>query len=505
MRYYEIKLFELNDKVKDNLRFKFKRENQELTDAQIDYYLDRWDRFSNTFDSQYRDITRLTFAQVEQLIDDAETKTQLKGTAKPARVFDQNDDLIYNKNNLVILKGDIREKCIQYGDGYSWCISRKDASNMFYSYRMRMNEPMFYFVFDKDLPSENIWHAVVIYVDNQNIFHVATSNNPGDVEMTWGEIVSKKPKLSGLESLFVHQPLTAEEKADYKKYGRPVDLATYKNFSLKGKYKYIQFGHRLSDEQQDATPNELIGVYAKQMPINISENTWNRLNPSDKRKVEEGQLTVIEENPEAIERIKNPSERVQKIAYAKMLGIDNFDNMTLEQLQLQLIQRYRYAIDYIKNPSERVHKAAYARLYGIDDIDNMTLEQVQLAAIQKNGNVISYIDNPNERIQLAAVQQNPDLIAYIVDKGITPSETVQLATVRQNPEMIYYIKNPSEAVQLAAVQQDGTAIKYINNPSEEVQLAAVQHDGYAIKYIIQKGITPSDAVRRLAAKRQLEQ
>lgn len=359
MRYYEIKLFELNDKVKENLRFKFKRENENLTDAQINYYLDRWDRFSNTFEPQYRDITRLTFAQVEQLIDDAETKTQLKGTAKPARVFDQNDDLIYNKNNLVILKGDIREKCIQYGSGYSWCISRRDASNMFYSYRMRMNEPMFYFVFDKDKPKEDIYHAIVIYVDNQGIFKVATSNNPGDVQMTWDQIIQKQPKLRGLESLFVHQALTADEKADYTKYGSQVDSDTYENFSLKEKYKYIQFGHELSDDQQDATPNELIGVYAKLMPVHISSSTWNRLGGSDRRKVEEGQLAAVQEEAGAIYFIKNPSEAVQ----------------------LAAVQQYGYAIKYIDNPSEAT----------------------QLAAVQQDGNAIRYIKNPSERvIQLAA-------------------------------------------------------------------------------------------------------
>ena len=64
MRYYELILLELNDKVKEKLRFKFKRENSELTDAQIDYYLDRWDRYANNFEPQYRDITRLTFSQV---------------------------------------------------------------------------------------------------------------------------------------------------------------------------------------------------------------------------------------------------------------------------------------------------------------------------------------------------------------------------------------------------------------------------------------------------------
>lgn len=385
MRYYEIKLFELNDKVKENLRFKFKRENENLTDAQIDYYLDRWDRYVNNFELQYRDITRLTFSQVEALIDDSETKTQLKGTAKPKKIFDQNDDLIYNKNNLVILKGDLKEKCIQYGSGYSWCISRSDASNMFYSYRMRMNEPMFYFVFDKDRSETDIWHAVVIYVDSNNIFHVATSNNPGDVQMTWDEIVSKQPKLAGLEELFVHQPLTQEEKSDYQKYRYKVDLTTYSNFSLKEKYKYIQFGHKLSDDQQDATPNELIGVYAKQMPIHISSSTWNRLGGSDRRVVEEGRLLhAVQRDGAAISDIINPSEAVQLAAVRGMQSEPG------------------EAIRYIKNPSEAVQLAAVSyRGRAIRYIKNPS-EAVQLAAVQQDGNAIYFIDNPSEEVKLAA-------------------------------------------------------------------------------------------------------
>ena len=362
MRYYEIILFELNDKVKENLRFKFKRENENLTDVQIDYYLDRWDRYANNFEPQYRDITRLTFSQVEALIDDSETKTQLKGTAKPKKVFDQNDDLIYNKNNLVILKGDLREKCIQYGSGYSWCISRNDASNMFYSYRMRKNEPMFYFVFDKDRSETDIWHAVVIYVDSNNIFHVATSNNPGDIEVTWDQIVSKQPKLVGLEELFVHQPLTQEEKSDYQKYKKEVSLDVYNNYSLKEKYKYIQFGHRLSYDQQDATPNELIGVYAKQMPIYISSNSWNRLKPSDKRKVEEGRLTSVSQNWRLLYDIDNPSEAVQLAAVQQDGNAIEHINNPSEAVQLAAVQQDGYAIHYIIDkgitPSEEVKLAA---------------------------------------------------------------------------------------------------------------------------------------------------
>lgn len=293
MRFNEI-LLELTEKTKNILKDKFKKTNPDLSDSEINEYLNKWDRFSNSFDPKYRDITQLSFEQIKKLIDEAETKSMLKGR-QTSKKFNPQNDLIYNKNNLTILKGDLKEKCIQYGKGYTWCISRQDASNMFFTYRMRLNEPMFYFVFDKDKPKEDDWHAIVIYVDNENTYHVATSKNTGDIKLTWEEIVQKNPKLKGLQNLFKHQPLNTQERQDYEKYGEEVNFETYKNYNLKEKYKYIQYGHVLSPEQQDITPNELIGVYAKQLPTEITKKTLNRLKQGDLKKVIS---TIIDETNE---------------------------------------------------------------------------------------------------------------------------------------------------------------------------------------------------------------
>lgn len=288
-------LVEVSDAVKSQMRTKFKKENDLLTDQQIDYYLNNWDKYSSSFPNDKKDITRLTFSEVERLIDDAVTKSMLKGKLKP-KTFNKDDDIIYNKDNLVILRGDLKEKCIQYGQNYSWCISRKDASNMFYTYRMRANSPMFYFVFDKDKPQHDVWHAIVVYVDRNSRsmrldgkydfnVHVATADNPGDKFMSWRELTMFQPKLKGLETLFKHAPLSDEEREDYLKYGKTVDLGTYEDYSLKEKYKYIKFGHRLNSDAQDITPKELIGVYAKLNSTFITFKTWNRLSNTDKKAV----------------------------------------------------------------------------------------------------------------------------------------------------------------------------------------------------------------------------
>ena len=282
MRAYEF-LFEISDKIKQTLRAKFKQQNDLLSDDQINYYLDKWDRYAKNFPVDKRDITRLPFGEIEQLIDNALARAQLKGRSQEIKPVTQNE-AIYDDNNLLIFKGDTREKCIRYGEGYRFCISRKDISNLFFSYRMRADEPVFYFVVDLDRPKEDIYHLIVIYVNNQGIYHVATANNPGDKQMTWEQIVQHQPKLANLKNIFKPQPLTPEERADYEKYKNPRNLEDYNHMDLNEKYKYLQFGHKLTPEQQAITPRKLLEFYAtNQHPNDLTDETYKTISNSAKR------------------------------------------------------------------------------------------------------------------------------------------------------------------------------------------------------------------------------
>lgn len=296
MRYREFKiaesvaLYELSDKVKKLVRDKFKQADPNLNDQQIDFYLNRWDRYAASFPVESRDITRLTFDQVEQLIDAAEARSQIKGKSTANTVDTSSEDTVYDNNNLLILRGDLKEKCIRYGKGYSWCISRRDASNLYFRYKTSLNEPAFYFVFDRDRPQEDPWHAVVIYVTKDGKYMVALAPNTGDRELSWSQIESKSPKLRGLQALFKYIPMNAEERSDYEKYSAKVNDKTYAAFSLQEKFKYIQFGHKLSAKQQSFTTDELIGTYAKNNAAGITRQTYTRLRPGDQRKVQEAIL-----------------------------------------------------------------------------------------------------------------------------------------------------------------------------------------------------------------------
>lgn len=288
-------LLEISDKVKSDMREKYKEKDPNLTDDQIDFYLDRWDRYVQSFPPNKRDITKISFRELERLIDHAETVSQLKGRAKQEYDFDLGDDLLYDKDNLVIYRGDAREKCIRYGEGYTWCISRKDSSNLYYSYRMGNDQPIFYFVFDKNRDVSDPFHAVVVHVLQDGRFKLTTAPNAGDRNISWEEIVSQMPRLSNLKQIFQPKPISKQEQEFYTKFGRPVDLEAYRSYTLKDKYQYIQMGHRLSTEQQIETPKELVGVYVK-MPgrdlDDIALSTLDRLKGGDLRKI----LSAIKPN-----------------------------------------------------------------------------------------------------------------------------------------------------------------------------------------------------------------
>lgn len=437
MRYSQFRivesyfLTELTDKVKQSVIQKFTQENPDVEQKTIEQFVNLWDRYSASFAPAYRDITRLNWPVVQRLIADADTRAHLKGKYSALHTDSEPNtelDTLYNQNNLVIMKGDMREKCIRYGQGYTWCISRRDAQNMFFSYRMRLNEPSFYFVFDKDRPKSDVWHAVVIYVDNKGIFRVASADNPGDREMTWSEIENKQPKLRGLRKLFVVSPLSDKELSDYKKYGSWVSSEKYKDFSLYDKYKYIMFGHQLSEEEQQATPDELIGTYAKINSISITEETWNRLKPSDKKYVTENQIKAYDQR-----------------------GYIHKSGYVAPGAQVHIVKDDPNSIIYIDNP----------------------VEEAQLVAVKSDYVLVSDIRNPTEKVKQAALDTNPSAIVYIKN----PTPEMQMQAIKEKPHLFGYLRNPAPEVQVEAVKSSSDAISHIQNPSTELQKLALETHG----------------------------
>ena len=93
---------------------------------------------------------------------------------------------------------------------------------------------------------------------------------------------------------------------------------------------------------------------------------------------------IVKENPDFIQYIDNPSEKIQMLAVRiDGLAIQFIKNPTTET-KLEAIKNDGYAIQFIKDPTE----------------------EMQILAVQQNGNVIKFIKNPSEKIQEEAIKQN---------------------------------------------------------------------------------------------------
>lgn len=272
---------ELTDRVKQELRDKWKQEDPSLDVREIDRLLDEWDRL----DTGARDIASMSFDEVKQflapLIDQRDFREYLRGRKKRQPDSDtENYEPIHLGDNLEIYLGDSKPKCIKYGDGYKWCISRSDASNLYNHYRFGSDERVFYFVFDLDRRREDEWHAVVIHVSQNGRYTVTTSLNKKDQQMQWEDIIEYLPKLKNLQHLFQPKPLSDQEK-DQQKFGKPVEPEIFSSFSLVEKAKYIEFGHWLTSSQQDELDPRLLTLYAKRRPGQMSARSWQRLKLGD--------------------------------------------------------------------------------------------------------------------------------------------------------------------------------------------------------------------------------
>jgi len=233
-------------------------------------------------------------------------------------------------------------------------------------------------------------------------------------------------------------------------------------------------------------------------------------NPSEKL-----QKLAVRTDPEAIKWIKNPSEELKKFAVQSNGHVIQHIPNPSEELQLIAVKSDGRALQHLANPSKAVQLAAVQQFGGaIKFVDNPS-DDIQLAAVQQNGEALQWIRNPTEAVQLAAIRQNGEALQWIrnpteamqlaavrrsgwaIEYITNPSVAVQLAAVKQFGGAIMHITNPSEAVQLAAVRRDGLTIQFISNPSEQVQLAAVQKDYRAIRWIT----NPSEAVQLAAVQR----
>lgn len=125
---------------------------------------------------------------------------------------------------------------------------------------------MFYFVFDRKLPTSNHNHAIVIHVYKNGKYGFSNAENKGDIDnITWNKITSIKPNLARLKNYFKYIPLTDEERTIHKKITPKVKRDVKDLMVYFGDYKtveqYIEYGHQITGEQFFNLSDELQEAY----------------------------------------------------------------------------------------------------------------------------------------------------------------------------------------------------------------------------------------------------
>jgi hypothetical protein len=306
----ELLLNEYSDKIIKQMVDRFKAQDRNLEDEQLQYYIERFDQLKNSLrqrvsrkettvmnalpqylqpkddkDIRFMDILQWKkWKEFEKIVDlfpapPGAAKRAAEKLASLKNDAETDADLIYNKDQLEIYQGDNESKCVRYahtmGNDYSWCIARTDSSNMYTNYRFSdQNSRMFYFVFDRSRSSserngqfEDVYHAVVIHVFQNGRYGFSTAQNAGDsIVNNWNELGQHMPpdlwkRLRPLQDLFAYRDPSAEEKEAAALKGKALTARDFADLSYNTKLAYINMGNTLTKEMIDTLDLNLKNQY----------------------------------------------------------------------------------------------------------------------------------------------------------------------------------------------------------------------------------------------------
>lgn len=239
------------------------------------------DRYPKAFDNEMlqisvpvekrRDIDAYsTFKQLETVVDFIKGQVDLPDD----NISITGDTTVYENDILKISKGTSPNTCIKIknegasGRAISWCVARKDSSNLYYHYRLGEGEPTFYFIQNKTKSNRDKYFFFVIQVTKNGQYIVTSSKNDGDIIKTWDEIIKIEPNLINLRDVFKHEKISSDDRV--ASGFKDIDSDGYSRLSYKHKKQYIEALLKLDYDMFRVTPMDLIEYY-----INLGKHTLN--------------------------------------------------------------------------------------------------------------------------------------------------------------------------------------------------------------------------------------
>ena len=253
-KMYDRLILEYSQAIIDKIKAKFSN----IDPNTVQMYINKFDKYkANIPDVKYRDIFQYkTFEELEQAVDAIEGNEERE--VSNTQIDVQQDDIVAEDDNVVIYRGSSQDRCILYGQGYTFCISRKGAGNMYPSYRGG-KDSTFYFIYFKKIPKEDVSHIMVLDHTKFGYEWTFANNNTQKVDGGWDTIIKKYPKvLDPYKDLLVNKPLDEVERLERDKIRNFIN-----NPSLE---KFLKFNFNMRQRVLKST-------------VDISDDIFKILNP----------------------------------------------------------------------------------------------------------------------------------------------------------------------------------------------------------------------------------
>lgn len=185
-------------------------ENKELAKKYLDAYI-------TNIKSLGQSAMPFSMKKIEiGLVDLVNNNRWIKDTEiKPSNTIynPKDEDIVFENDELIILDTNTKAKCVMYGQGETWCITKPEL-NYYNTYRLSYKATP-YFVLQKNVQGNE--HKIVIMNYGYG-YAIADRSNSGERSgssrdvMPWDEIEQQLPNLQGLERYFPYREITDDER-----------------------------------------------------------------------------------------------------------------------------------------------------------------------------------------------------------------------------------------------------------------------------------------------------
>lgn len=259
------------------------RDQNANTDSLKQDYLNYLKYFSNIPLQQFQSYIKWT-EKVHAKRDEANFQNRHKEVKEIELEGQDKENIIADDENVLILKGDDEHKCVRYGRGYTFCISRPGGGNMFSNYRTSKSST-FYFIFFKNIPKSDPKHILVLDRTEHGYEWTFADNRTQPVKGGWEEIVEAFPVLAKYKKHLSNKPLSEEEKQLILKIQQFINNPTlneFNTFNYSEKANVLKYGSSipldiflsldkfLRNEWVSVGPNMSVEIYKQLTPSEIN-------------------------------------------------------------------------------------------------------------------------------------------------------------------------------------------------------------------------------------------